>query len=176
MNNNIKKLLVVDFDGTLCDSSQPEEGMKLYRLVTGKNWEHNNSWWSQEETLDTNIFNIKLFPKIVNEIESIYSDDTFLMIFTSRLGKFKSKIENILNINGFSSYDAIDLNTTNESKGDRLLDIIIGFSNLESIIVYDDRNIEVESFKSIVGELDNIKNYTINVVKDGNVIERIKLI
>ncbi len=52
-NNNIDKITnisIFDFDGTLIDTMTPEQGKKIYKEKTGKEWKY-KGWWGKIESL-----------------------------------------------------------------------------------------------------------------------------
>ena len=68
----IKKLISFDFDDTLFHTPLPEEGKKIWKQKTGKDWPHSRGWWSKPESLDTEIFdipiNLNIYEKYENKI------------------------------------------------------------------------------------------------------------
>ena len=57
----IKKIVIFDFDGTLCFTPEPVEGKKIWFEKTGTVFPY-PGWWSKKETLDMDIFYIPVNP------------------------------------------------------------------------------------------------------------------
>jgi hypothetical protein len=64
--DEIKKIAVFDFDGTLIMTPTPDDGKLLYKMKTGNDWPH-KGWWGQKDSLDTTIFDIPANQKVVDD-------------------------------------------------------------------------------------------------------------
>ena len=103
----ITKIISVDFDGTLCNSVVPEEGKKIWKEKTGEIYPH-VGWWGRLESLDQNVFELNLFPNVVNLIKKYNSDpNSLVIILTNRMGKFEPIIKDILDKNNLHVDDII---------------------------------------------------------------------
>lgn len=169
MSDNITKLVVVDFDGTLSDSPQPEWGVQQWEEKTGETYPY-VGWWSKPHSLDVNVFDIKFFPKIEKITKNAYADNqTYVTILTARIDDLKSSIENVLNVNNVA-VDRVDTKTKNIGKGERLLEYLNEFPNIEEIDVYDDNyEREITSYLSVKDEIPNHIKFNIYHVNQGNV-------
>lgn len=133
----MKKLAVYDFDGTLMNTIEKEEGKQIWREKTGEEYPH-RGWWGRPESLNTDIFDIQPIPKIHSKFkEDIADPNTYVIILTSRLEKLRPEVENILDMHGIEP-DELIMKRGNETKGDVILGYIKKFSELEKIEVYDD--------------------------------------
>lgn len=133
----MKRLAVYDFDGTLMDSPEPETGKQIWKEKTGQEYPH-QGWWGRKESLDTDVFDIKPFPKILGKLKADMADpDTTTIILTSRMEKLRPQLENILNLNGIKVDELITKNGSDD-KGDIILKIENYNQDLEEIVVYDD--------------------------------------
>jgi len=133
----MKRLAVFDFDGTLIDSPDKENGMRLWKEKNGQPYPH-KGWWGRRESLDTTLFDIKPFPNVLAQLEKEKSlPDTSVIILTSRMEKLRPEVEKILDMNGIVVDDVI-LKRGNESKGDVILRIKNYNPDLNDIVVYDD--------------------------------------
>lgn len=133
----MKRLAVFDFDGTLMDSPDKERGKLIWSEKTGQEYPH-IGWWGRKESLDTNIFDIKPFPTVLNQFNREKNiPDTDVIILTSRMEKLRPEVEEILNKNNIVADDVI-LKKDNKDKGDIILDIVKYNPDLEQINIYDD--------------------------------------
>lgn len=133
----MKRLCIFDFDGTLFLTPKPEEGKKKWKLIKGVDYEH-KGWWGRKESLDTNVFNIKPYPKVLSILQKEKNlPDTSVVILTSRMEKLRPEIENILRLNNIVVDDVL-LKSGRKDKGDVIMEIVKYNPDLEEIIVYDD--------------------------------------
>lgn len=168
----MKRLAVYDFDGTLIDSPEKEEGKLQWEKVKGVPYPH-QGWWGRPESLDTEVFDIKPFPTILAKLNADVTDpDTKVIILTSRMEKLRPQLENILRLNGIT-VDELITKRGAEDKGDIILKIENYNQDLEEIVVYDDfagmmpnKIAEYTKIKDLL--LPKVK-YVINYVEDGNI-------
>ena len=74
----MKRLAVFDFDGTLFDSPEQEDGMRIWSQKTGQQYPH-KGWWGRRESLDSDIFDIHILSPDDQYIDdSIVSANIFL--------------------------------------------------------------------------------------------------
>jgi len=133
----MKRLAVFDFDGTLIDSPDKENGMELWKEKNGQPYPH-KGWWGRRESLDTTLFDIKPFPNVLAQLnKEKATPDTSVIILTSRMEKLRPEVEKILDMNGIVVDDVI-LKRGNEDKGDVILKIENYNQDLKEIVVYDD--------------------------------------
>lgn len=179
----ITKITIFDFDGTLSNSPKPEDGIQQWEKTKGVNFTHDD-WWGRPESLDTNVFNIKLFTNIVNILKKEQSNkDTLVIVLSARIEKLRPYIKNILKRNNVS-VRSLELKSDERSKGEKILNFIDKFPALEKIDVYDDRDKEIKSYLSIKNQIpSNIEfnifvanNGTVNKINDSNVINENKII
>src|ERR1035437_2091874 len=112
-----KKLIVFDFDGTLCHSPEPEEGKKIWLRETGNVWPY-TGWWGKSETLDMSVFHVPVNQWVYQRyLEAIADEDAYVILATGRLEKaigMRKNIENILNYHNLS-FDGIHLNNMGDT-------------------------------------------------------------
>ena len=112
--DNITKIAIFDFDGTLVDSPNPDTGKKEWEEKTGKDYPH-RGWWSKRESLDTNVFDINTIKDTVMEYLAEYEDpNTLVIMLTGRLPNQADQVEEILNSKGivFDEYHYKDNGNT----------------------------------------------------------------
>ena len=61
----IRKVSIYDFDGTLIKTPEPELGKKIWKEKTGEDYPH-KGWWGKRESLDIDIFEHEPFADIVS--------------------------------------------------------------------------------------------------------------
>lgn len=133
----MKRLAVFDFDGTLINSPEKEEGKAIWLEKTGQKYPH-IGWWGRKESLNTDIFNIEPFPSVLNQFnQEKNTPDTNVIILTSRMEKLRPEVENVLNLNNIVADDVI-LKKGNYDKGDVILNIVKYNPDLKEINIYDD--------------------------------------
>lgn len=158
--NMMKRLIAVDFDSTLIQSPEPQEGMKIWKEKTGHDYPF-KGWWSKPESLNLNVFDIKPFEGVLNLLKmEKKSPDTYVIILTSRMDRLRPYVQAVLDANDIK-VDKLDMKTIEKSKGEKILDYIKEFPELEEIDVYDDRDSDIQSYKSIVNQIP--KNITFNI-------------
>jgi hypothetical protein len=165
----IKRLCFYDFDSTLIHSPQPEEGKLRWEEIKGIKYPH-VGWWSKPENLDLDVFPVEPILPIVDLIKEDISDPSaYVIILTSRLIKLKDEVKTCLDNIGIFP-DRYDLKKNNKGKGERVLEYLDEFSDIEQIDVYDDNyEREIISYKSIIDLIpENIK-FNIYYVKDEDV-------
>lgn len=168
----MKILSFYDFDGTLMNTPEKEEGKLIWKEKTGNEYPH-KGWWGRPESLDTEVFDIDPIPSILSLFKKdIVNPNTYVIILTARLEKLRSKVENVLNIHNIKP-DELILKRGNETKGDVILSYVKKFPNLKKINIYDDFAGGME-YK--INELTEIKNllpdyieYNIYYVNNGSI-------
>jgi hypothetical protein len=144
----IKKVSVFDFDGTLIDTTMPDVGKKMWKDATGEDYPH-KGWWGRRESLDINIFPNKPFADIVSEFNKAKSEpNTFVVLCTGRITPLTNEVLAILNKYNFVFDDVVltgdkrfqgDSNNTVGFKVNYLNSLQKQFPNLEQIEFWDDR-------------------------------------
>lgn len=155
-----KKIVVFDFDQTLVNTPDPEEGKKIWKEKTGTEWPY-NGWWSKCESIDSDIFNINVNDWVYKQyLESTLDLDNYLILATGRLNSVPNMskyIQRILNENNIS-FDEIHLNTGGDTFTfkTKLFEDKINELNVSELIIYDDRKSHLEKFKEWSKSMDII--------------------
>ncbi len=168
----MKRLAVFDFDGTLIDSPEKEEGKKVWSEKKGQQYPY-DGWWGRKESLDTSVFDIKPFPNVLAQLDKEKNTpDTDVIILTSRREKLRPYLQKILDDNDIVVDDMI-LKRGNEGKGDVILRIENYNDDLVEIVVYDDF---MEKDAGKIAEYTKIQNmlrddvsYELYYVNNGNI-------
>jgi tRNA nucleotidyltransferase/poly(A) polymerase len=148
VRRDVKRLAVFDFDGTLVDSPQPETGKQMWSEKTGMPYQ-DKAWWSRPESLDLNVFDIKPFPSVYKQyLKERSTPGTLVIILTSRLEELRPQVEAVLEKNNIR-VDGIDMKDGNTTKGQQVLNYIRMYGDLEEINVYEDRDVELETYESV---------------------------
>lgn len=146
-------LNVFDFDGTLMDSPLPDEGKKLYKQLTGKEYPH-KGWWGQLDSLEP--FKVKPIEKTA-ELYKKYANipNSLNVLMTNRLGKFEKVIKDKLE--GIYKFDMYNFSTDQREKPERIEEILKNNPSIRTINIFDDMDIQIakfEEFKQNNPELD----------------------
>lgn len=148
MKNAIKILHAFDFDNTLFRTFEPEEGKIIWEKYYGKPYPH-LGWWGKPESLDLNVFYIKPFPSVLNQLNSaIATPNTYVIILTSRMEKLRPYVQAVLDKNGIV-VDKLDMKRAEGDKGVKILRYIQQFPELKIINVYDDRESDIIAYENI---------------------------
>jgi hypothetical protein len=165
--DEIRKVSVFDFDGTLMDTLSLEIGKILWFEKTGTKFPH-VGWWSKPESLDLDILPIKPFADIENLFRKESADvDTYVSLCTGRIIRLKPEVDKILGRFNFV-FDEVVLNGDRKYSGKGMDNDTLAFKvrylgglqkrfpNLEEIEMWDDR---VEHHVTFVqwGKNQNIK-------------------
>ena len=152
--NEITKIIVIDFDNTLINTSEAREGKLLYKEATGKIFPY-RGWWGRKESLDLNIFPNTPFPDMEQLYhENINNSNVFVSLLTGRIVKLSKEVNAILDHHAFNfdevaltgdkKYSGKGVNDTLSFKLSYLGSLQKTFPNLMEIDIFDDR----ESHKS----------------------------
>lgn len=145
---SIKRICVLDFDGTLIISPLPEEGKLTYKEKTGKDWPH-RGWWGQAESLDMDIFDMPLVEHVIVEYEKERQDPhTLMVLLTGRLRKLAPEVKKILDAKGleFDEYIFNNGGQTIDSKLASLNKLLVDYPAVTSISLFDDRLLHIPTF------------------------------
>ena len=164
----ITKLLVIDFDGTICDSPHPEKGKDMWKKYYNKEYPH-IGWWSKPESLDLNVFDIKCFNSMVQFINK-FGSDTYKMILTSRMSKLHDSVKAVLDHNNIY-VDEINLKDGRGDKGVRLNNVLKRFPDLKEIYCFDDNIEDINAYMRLKNELNSQYVFHIYSLNRGNMIQ-----
>ena len=165
----IKRLIAFDFDGTLANSPEPETGKQIWLAKTGEKFPY-SGWWGRKESLDMNIFDIKMFPSMVKQLKFEQSKpDTYVMVLTSRRDDLRPEVQAILDANDIH-VDSLDMQRVEQSKGAKILRYIGHIPELEEISVYDDRESDIESYESIRSQIPEGIAFNIYLANKGSFV------
>ena len=145
----INKISIFDFDGTLADTPNKEDGIVLWEAKNKKDYPH-KGWWGKPESLDENTFNIKLIPSTIDDYNKESEGDNALMIMlTGRIPKLANQVESILNKNGiiFDEYHYKERGDTFTSKINTLKKLIEQNPNVTEIEMWEDRLNHADGFE-----------------------------
>ncbi|MFW6247140.1 MAG: hypothetical protein ACOC22_03160 [bacterium] len=163
----IKKLAFYDFDSTLVDSPMPETGKEQWSQHYDIPYPH-IGWWGRAESLDLNVFDIKIYENIVSLArKDIQDSNTRTYVLTSRMEKLRPQLEAVLSSIGLH-FDEVILKKDNRSKGVVVLHEIAKHPDVIRVDVYDDNyEREIISYKSIIGDIPEGVQFNIFHVSDG---------
>lgn len=163
------KLSVFDFDGTLVDTMLPEEGKKIYKEKTGKDWPH-AGWWGQPMSLDMQVFEMPTISNVINDYKKeTKNPDTMIVMVTGRMVKLTDLVKDILNRHGlkFHEYHFNRGGSTESAKKKTFDQILSQHPSIKEVELWDDREEHIPIFQAwgdehvASGRLDK---FNINVV------------
>lgn len=163
--NDIKKISIFDFDGTLVDSPKPEDGMSIWEEVNGYEYPF-KTWWDRVESLDQEVFDIDTIESTIYDYNEEYeNEDTLVIMLTGRLSKFRDTVKKILYSKGlvFDEYHFKDIDNTLLSKVNKIEELLHRYPNVEEIEMWEDRKHHAKAFE-IWGETNGIP-INVNLVK-----------
>lgn len=145
-----KRIVIMDFDGTLIDTETPEKGKDVWLSNTGEVWPH-KGWWGRPESLNMDVFDCKPISKVREVYHQEKDNDTTLMVMmTGRIKKLQKEVKKILDTNNlhFNTYYYNDFGTTIEFKINKLNYLLKQHPGLESMSIWEDRVEHAEIFKN----------------------------
>ena len=155
--NEIKKISIFDFDGTLVDSPKPKDGMPMWEEVNGYEYPF-KTWWDRVESLDQEVFDIDTIESTIDDYNEEYeNEDTLVIMLTGRLSKFRDTVKKILYSKGlvFDEYHFKDIDNTLLSKVNKIEELLHRYPNVEEIEMWEDRKHHAKVFE-IWGETNGI--------------------
>lgn len=164
-SDDITRIAVFDFDGTLVNSPLPDEGKMEYEEKTGQKWPY-GGWWGRAESLDGEIFDIQTIPSVISDYRAERKDpNTLVVMLTGRIKRLAPQVEQILSDNNidFDEYHYNDGGSTLTFKINVLNQLLSEHPNVTSIKLWEDRVEHADSFKAWGGTLKNI-DFDITVV------------
>lgn len=149
LEDNITKISIFDFDGTLMATPEPETGMKIYKEKTGKDWPF-QGWWGRNESLDMDIFDIKPISSVIADYnKERVKPNTRVIMMTGRTPKNADYVEKILNKYNitFDEYIYKKASDTLLFKINKLEEMLKYYSKLKEIEIWEDRVLHSKAFE-----------------------------
>lgn len=163
----IKRFVIFDFDGCIMNTPSPEEGIPTWEEKTGEKYQH-KSWWSRPESLDLEIFNIQPFPAVYNQFkQEKATPNTLVFILTSRTVKLRAEVQAIMNKFNMDVELEMYEGGVEKTKGDKIIDLISWYSDLEEINVYDDRQKEIDTYRAVEDKIPSHITFNIYQADEG---------
>ncbi len=170
MSTHIQKIVIFDFDGTLCASPEnTQENRVIWESITGRAWPHKGQgWWSKDESLDHDVFDIKLNQPVLDAAMSAISDPSvYTVLLTGRIPKFSSKVKEICRRGGMPYLDAYffnDSHNTLEFKLGKMAALKADFPHAKEMVMWEDRVEHISHFQEW-GEKNYGSGFEMNIVK-----------
>jgi len=162
----IQRLAVFDFDGTLIDSPEPENGKQFWQDKMGRQYPY-SGWWGRPESLDLDVFEIKPFPSVLLQLKKeVVLPNTFVVVLTSRMEKLRPQVQAVLDANGIK-VDKLDMKRAEGNKGVKVLRYVAQMPDLKVINVYEDRDIDLEAYEGIRNQIPEGIEFNIYVANKG---------
>ena len=164
----ITRLAIFDFDATLIDTPLPEQGMQIYKKVTGKDWPY-KGWWGRRESLDMDIFDMPANRAVVSDyVKERQNKNTLTVLLTGRIPPLEKEVKKILDSNSLK-FDEYHFNTGGSTLNFKLhvLDELLKkYPDVKSVHMWEDRVEHVPSFEQW-GESNPI-DFDITVVESNH--------
>jgi hypothetical protein len=166
---NITKISVFDFDGTLIDTPLPEEGKEVYLKKTGDEWPF-SGWWGRELSLDQSIFDIQPIPMVISDYNKEKSkQSTCIVMLTGRMIKLADSVKKILDSFNlkFDEYHYNRGGSTDVAKIKTMEQLLSKYQTVTSLEMWDDRLEHIPVFQAWGDNLiksGRLKEFNINVV------------
>lgn len=162
----MKRLVVFDFDGTLIDSPEPEQGKVLWSEKTGKPYPY-QGWWGRPESLDLSIFDIKPFLSILKQLKKeIVTPNTYVLVLTSRMEKLRPQVQAVLDANNIV-VDKLDMKRAEGDKGVKVMRYIQQMPDLKVVNVYEDRDTDIEAYERIRNQIPKGVEFNVYIANQG---------
>jgi hypothetical protein len=146
----IKRIVVMDFDGTLMDTMTPETGKTIWKEKTGADWPY-AGWWGRRESLDVEKFGCKAIDKVHNAYwEEVHKEDTLMVMMTGRIPRLKSLVQAMLEQHDliFDEYHYCTHHSTIDFKINKLNEFLNTHQEVEYIEIWEDRPEHTEVFET----------------------------
>jgi FMN phosphatase YigB (HAD superfamily) len=144
------KVYVFDFDGTLMQSPEPEEGKAMYERQFGQAYPH-KGWWSKRESLHQE-FDIKPNEAVLAHYREAVAAEAQMIMMTNRLAKLEDLLQFHLDKHGvkFDNKSFGDTEKGRQTKPQRLSYFLEelrgkGFHPVD-IIVLDDMEDQIQHY------------------------------
>ena len=162
---NITKISIFDFDGTLMRTPHPDKGKIEWENFYNKKYPH-IGWWSKPESLDDAVFNIEPIESTISDYKKeIESPNTLVIMLTGRLPHQHDQIMELLKFHNiiFTEYHYKESGDTLNSKLNSIINLLNRFPQVNYIEMWEDREPHAIAFEEWGKENDvNIK---VNLVK-----------
>ena len=163
---NINKISIFDFDGTLMKTPDSTEGKKQWEEFYGKDYPH-IGWWGKPESLDDAVFDIQPIESTVSDYKKeMGNPNTFVIMLTGRLPHQSSQVEELLALHNiyFKEYHYKSNGDTLTSKLNTIKSLLNRFPQVKDIEMWEDREAHVNAF----GEWgkENGVNIKVNYITD----------
>lgn len=164
------KLIVFDFDGTLCHTPSDADGRRVWFDKTGYKFPY-DGWWGKSESINPDIFDIPVNGWVYQKyLDAVADEGAHVILATGRLEKpigMRANIETILNKHNlafdvFEPFDKIEAGTPRReinrngvylnTGGDtfhfkaNLFKDLARKLDVDEIIMYDDRHEHLTKF------------------------------
>jgi len=163
---DINKISIFDFDGTLMKTPDSTEGKKQWGEFYGKDYPH-KGWWGKPESLDDAVFDIQPIESTVSDYKKeINNPNTFVIMLTGRLPHQSSQVEELLALHNiyFKEYHYKSDGDTLTSKLNTIKSLLNRFPQVKEIEMWEDREAHVIAFEEWGKE--NGINIKVNYITD----------
>jgi predicted DNA binding CopG/RHH family protein len=156
----INKISIFDFDGTLMDTPNQDQGKKEWEKIKKEKYPY-KGWWDKPESLDDSVFDIRPIESTISDYEKEKSNpNTLVIMLTGRIPHLSEQVEELLslyNLN-FDEYHYKSNGSTLNSKKNTIKSLLNRYPNVKTIEMWEDRLPHIKSFEEFGKDNDiNIK-------------------
>ena len=162
---NITKISIFDFDGTLMRTPHPDEGKIEWENFYNKKYPH-IGWWGKPESLDDAVFNIEPVENTINDYKKeMENPNTLVIMLTGRLPHQHDQIMELLKFHKiiFTEYHYKESGDTLNSKLNSIINLLNRFPQVNYMEMWEDREPHAIAFEEWGKE--NGINVKVNLVK-----------
>tara|TARA_R110000772_G_scaffold2410_1_gene8334 strand:+ start:49996 stop:50523 length:528 start_codon:yes stop_codon:yes gene_type:complete len=147
-------LSIFDLDSTLYITPLPtdlnREILSVYRGY------EKSGWWGKAESLDTELFDIKPNPWILEKYDTHTKNGDYKVLMTGRIKKLESAVRKVIEQDGFifKELHLADGRKTIDFKVSRIKSLIEKLKPTE-VFFYDDRTEHIPTFRKVGDEIED---------------------
>lgn len=163
---DINKISIFDFDGTLMKTPDSTEGKKQWEEFYGEEYPH-KGWWGKPESLDDAVFDIQPIDSTVSDYKKeMENSNTFVIMLTGRIPHQSSQVEELLAFHNiyFKEYHYKSNGDTLTSKLNTIKSLLNRFPQVKEIEMWEDREAHVIAFEE--WGIENGINIKVNYITD----------
>lgn len=149
----ITELHLYRFDGVLFDTPTPDEGKRIWEDITGLQWP-NMGWWTEAESLDTDIFDIRTIDQtLIHFRESDIQQHVKTVVWTERQKKLKTRVAAIIKHEDIIAADQLVL----EPELIQFIKMNLASTNITRVVFYDNSNARKRMVDTLTSEYPNVE-------------------
>jgi hypothetical protein len=151
--SQIIRVAFYDFDKTLVETVDADEGRFIWEKKTKKKYPH-VGWWSKKESLDMDVFDFEPIEEITQRLKRDFEDEScWTVLLTNRRVNLKKEVMDILFSFGLQFDEIKMVEETNLNKNSRIRVVLESLPQASLIEAFDDDMGNIEMFLKLKKEL-----------------------